>query len=80
MAIVYLLSGMLGGAVLNAFVELAFGPTIGVGASGAISGLIGAFAVMYPRDRIPMVLVFIIVDRVPVAVCRRSEIVSHSRH
>ena len=66
-AIVYLLSGMLGGAVLNAFVELAFGPTIGIGASGAISGIIGAFAVMYPRDRIPMVLVFIIVDRVPVA-------------
>jgi membrane associated rhomboid family serine protease len=66
-AIVYLLSGMLGGAVLNAFVELMNGPTIGIGASGAISGIMGAFAVMYPRDRIPMVLGFIIVNRVPVA-------------
>ena len=67
-ALVYVLSGMLGGGLLNAAVTLAGGPSIGVGASGAISGIIGAFAVMYPNDRIPMVLGFIIVPNVQVVV------------
>jgi membrane associated rhomboid family serine protease len=66
-AIVYLLSGALGGGLLNTIVTNPSTLTIGVGASGAISGIIGAFAVMYPRDRIPMVLGFIIVPNVPVA-------------
>lgn len=66
-AIVYLLSGALGGGLLNTVVTNPSTLTIGVGASGAISGIIGAFAVMYPRDRIPMVLGFIIVPNVPVA-------------
>jgi membrane associated rhomboid family serine protease len=37
-----------------------------VGASGAVFGLLGAFAAMYPRDQIPMFLVFILLPRVPV--------------
>ena len=67
-ALVYVLSGMLGGGLLNAAVTLAGGPSIGIGASGAISGIIGAFAVMYPNDRIPMILGFIIVPNVQVVV------------
>lgn len=39
-----------------------------VGASGAVFGILGAFATMYPHDRIPMWLVFIILPRVPVIV------------
>jgi membrane associated rhomboid family serine protease len=39
-----------------------------VGASGAVFGILGAFATMYPHDRIPMFLVFIILPRVPVIV------------
>lgn len=36
------------------------------GASGAIMGLAGAFVILYPRDRIFMVLGFFILPRVPV--------------
>jgi hypothetical protein len=39
----------------------------GIGASAAISGVIGAFAMMYPNDRVPMVIIFIILPRVQVA-------------
>lgn len=39
-----------------------------VGASGAVFGILGAFATMYPRDRVPMFLIFIFLPRVPVYV------------
>ena len=39
-----------------------------IGASGAVFGMLGAFATMYPRDRIPMWLIFIILPRVQVIV------------
>lgn len=67
MALVYWTTGALGGGALNALVTLPSGPVIGVGASGAISGIIGAFAMMYPNDRVPMVLGFILLPRVQVA-------------
>lgn len=37
-----------------------------VGASGAVFGILGAFAVMYPRDQVPLFLLFIVLPRVPV--------------
>jgi len=40
--------------------------TIGVGASGAIFGIMGAFAILYPRDEIPMILGPLFLQRVPV--------------
>ncbi len=40
--------------------------TPALGASGAIMGLAGAFVILYPRDRIFMVLIFFILPRVPV--------------
>ncbi len=65
-AIVYLVTGVLGGAVLYSVFVI---PDLqwAIGASSAISGLLGAFAMMYPRDRIMMPLGFIIVPNVPVA-------------
>jgi membrane associated rhomboid family serine protease len=39
---------------------------IGIGASAAIFGIMGAFAILYPKDEIPMFLVFFFVSRVPV--------------
>lgn len=66
MAIIYWTTGILGGGVLNGWLTIS-DPTIGIGASAAISGIIGAFAIMYPRDRVPMVLIFIILPRVQVA-------------
>ena len=66
MALVYWGTGILGAGVVNGFLELPR-EIIGIGASGAISGVLGAFAVMYPRDRVPMVIIFIILPRVQVA-------------
>ncbi|UCC94120.1 MAG: rhomboid family intramembrane serine protease [Thermoplasmata archaeon] len=66
MAVVYWGTGILGGGVINGFVTLPE-EIVGIGASAAISGIIGAFAMMYPRDRIPMVIIFIILPRVQVA-------------
>jgi membrane associated rhomboid family serine protease len=37
-----------------------------VGASGAVFGILGGFAATYPRDQIPMILVFFVLPRVPV--------------
>ena len=37
-----------------------------IGASGAVFGIMGAFAYLYPRDEIPMLLGFIFLHRVPV--------------
>lgn len=66
MAIVYWGTGFLGGGLLAGFLTLP-DIVIGIGASGAISGILGAFAIMYPRDRVPMVIIFIILPRVQVA-------------
>jgi len=66
MAIVYWGTGILGGGLLAGLITLP-NITIGIGASGAISGILGAFAIMYPRDRVPMVIIFIILPRVQVA-------------
>ncbi len=66
MAVVYWGTGILGGGVINGLVTLPE-PIVGIGASAAISGIIGTFAMMYPRDRIPMVIIFIILPRVQVA-------------
>jgi membrane associated rhomboid family serine protease len=67
MAFVYLFTGIVGGGLLTAAMTMGQDLVVGIGASAAISGVLGAFAVMYPNDRVPMVLVFILVDRVPVA-------------
>lgn len=37
-----------------------------VGASGAVFGILGAFATMYPRDQIMMFFIFFVLPRVPV--------------
>lgn len=37
-----------------------------VGASGAVFGILGGFAATYPRDQIPMILIFFVLPRVPV--------------
>jgi len=63
---IYLISGLIGSLVDSGFASVAGSPHIGIGASGAIFGVMGAFAVLYPRDEIPMVLGFIFLQRVPV--------------
>ena len=40
--------------------------TLVLGASGAISGVMGALLLLYPRDRIPMILGFLFLPNVPV--------------
>jgi len=67
MAVIYWGTGILGGGLLNGWLTFSE-PSIGIGASAAISGIIGAFAIMYPWDRVPMVIIFIILPRVQVAV------------
>ena len=62
----YLVSGIIGGVVDNGFATLAGARHVGIGASGAIFGVMGAFAYLYPRDEIPMMLGFIFLPRVPV--------------
>ncbi|HVO77434.1 MAG TPA: rhomboid family intramembrane serine protease [Methanomassiliicoccales archaeon] len=51
-AIVYFVSGLV--AVVIEGILLWGSPTLVLGASGAISGVMGAILVLYPRDRIPM--------------------------
>jgi membrane associated rhomboid family serine protease len=51
-AIVYFVSGII--AVVVEGVLLWGSPTLVLGASGAISGVMGAILVLYPRDKIPM--------------------------
>ena len=63
---IYLVSGIIGGAVDQGFALASGSGHIGIGASGAIFGVMGAFAYMYPRDEIPMMLGFIFLQRVPV--------------
>lgn len=61
--IVYLLSAI-GGSFLYALLSPSNTPALG--ASGAISGLMGALLALYPRDEIPMFLGPVFMRRVPV--------------
>jgi membrane associated rhomboid family serine protease len=63
-AIIYFTAGIAGALLFSAFNLGAF--TFLIGASGAIFGILGAFAVLYPRDEVTMFLGFIILPRVPV--------------
>ncbi len=63
---IYLVSGIIGGVVDAGFAAAAGTSHIGIGASGAIFGIMGAFAYLYPRDEIPMILGFIFLQKVPV--------------
>lgn len=58
----YLLCG-LAAAAAHVFVEPA-SPIPTVGASGAISGVMGAYLLLYPRARIKMLFIFFIIIRV----------------
>ncbi len=63
---IYLFSGLVGAVVDAGFTAASGGRHIGVGASGAIFGVMGAFATLYPRDEIPMILGVVFLQRVPV--------------
>jgi membrane associated rhomboid family serine protease len=63
-ALVYFASGLLGAMVFSLIHWDS--PVLLLGASGAISGLVGALLVLYPRDEIPMFLGPIFLPKVPV--------------
>lgn len=64
-AAVYFAAGVAGTLAMGFF--RADDPTVFVlGASGAISGAMGALLLLYPRDQIPMILGFLFLPRVPV--------------
>ena len=63
-AVVYFLSGIV--ATLTFSAVLWNEPVYLLGASGAISGIIGTFLVTYPRDKITMILGFILIPDAPV--------------
>lgn len=64
-AAVYFVAGVAGTLFMG--LVLADTPrTLVLGASGAISGLMGALLLLYPRDQIPMILGFIFLPKVPV--------------
>ena len=65
---IYLISGIIGSLVTGSIsvwngtgLEI-----INIGASGAVFGIMGGFALLYPRDEIPMLLGPIFMHRVPV--------------
>ena len=65
---IYLISGIIG-SLIPASVSVWTGTgleTINIGASGAVFGIMGGFALLYPRDEIPMLLGPIFMHRVPV--------------
>ncbi len=65
---IYLISGIIGSLVMGSISvwnETGL-ETINIGASGAVFGIMGGFALLYPRDEIPMLLGPIFMHRVPV--------------
>jgi len=64
-AAVYFIAGIAGTLMMGlVLIDRPF--VVVLGASGAISGAIGALLLLYPRDHIPMILGFIFLPRVPV--------------
>ena len=63
--VIYFLSGLVA-FVAESFILGLGSKVLMVGASGAVSGLIGAIFMLYPRDRIPMLLGPIFLPNVPV--------------
>lgn len=62
--VMYFISGVSG---TLAFAALNWGePYVVVGASGAISGVLGAFARLFPRERMSMILMFIPLPSMPI--------------
>ena len=66
--LIYFISGILGSLITGSVsVFNAEGlNTLNIGASGAVFGIMGGFALLYPRDEIPMLLGPIFLQRVPV--------------
>jgi len=65
---IYLISGILGSLVtasISVWNQTGLN-VINIGASGAVFGIMGGFALLYPRDEIPMLLGPIFMHRVPV--------------
>ena len=65
---IYILSGIIGSLItgsLSVWNQSGL-ETINIGASGAVFGIMGGFALLYPRDEIPMLLGPIFMHRVPV--------------
>jgi len=77
-ALIYFASGILANLLDGGVTILMDGASsseaqvIGVGASGAIFGIMGAFTILYPRDEIPMILGPIFLQRVPVYIAGLS--------
>jgi membrane associated rhomboid family serine protease len=65
---IYFISGIIGSLVTGSISVLNETglETINIGASGAVFGIMGGFALLYPRDEIPMLLGPIFMHRVPV--------------
>ena len=65
---IYFISGIIGSLVTGSISVLNETglETINIGASGAVFGIMGGFALLYPRDEIPMHLGPIFMQRVPV--------------
>lgn len=65
---IYLISGIIG-SLITGSISVWNGTgleIINIGASGAVFGIMGGFALLYPRDEIPMLLGPIFMHRVPV--------------
>jgi membrane associated rhomboid family serine protease len=62
----YISTGFAGNIVDVLFAMFTGNHHLGIGASGAIFGVMGAFAMLYPRDEIPMMLGFVFLQKVPV--------------
>jgi membrane associated rhomboid family serine protease len=65
---IYVISGILG-SLITGYISVwnqSGLETINLGASGAVFGIMGGFALLYPRDEIPMLLGPIFMHRVPV--------------
>ena len=66
--LIYFISGIIGSlitALVSVYNQEGLG-TLNIGASGAVFGIMGGFALLYPRDEIPMLLGPIFLHRVPV--------------